>query len=92
MVWIGFTTYDAHMVIVATVPMDYGIRKAACSAAGFIDGFGYIGAGLVRVGTGWLVDRWGWNAEIYFWVISAFIAAGLMALLRTYKPPKNKYL
>lgn len=92
MALIGFTTYGAHVVMVATVPMDYGTRKAAGSATGFIDGFGYMGAGLVGVGTGWLVDRWGWNAGFYFWIIAAFIAAGLMALLWTYKPPKSKYL
>lgn len=89
---IGFTTYGAHVVMVATVPMDYGTRKAAGSATGFIDGFGYLGAGLVGVGTGFLVDRWGWNAGFAFWIVSALIAAGLMALLWTYKPPKGRYL
>lgn len=89
---IGFTTYGAHVVMVATVPMDYGTRKAAGSATGFIDGFGYLGAALVGVGTGFLVDRWGWNAGFYFWIAAAFVASGLMALLWTYKPPKGKYL
>ena len=92
MALIGFTTYGAHVVMVATVPMDYGTRKAAGSATGFIDGFGYLGAGLVGVGTGFLVDRWGWNAGFGFWIAAAFIAAGLMAFLWTYKPPKGKYL
>ena len=92
MALIGFTTYGAHVVMVATVPMDYGTRKAAGSATGFIDGFGYLGAGLVGVGTGLLVDRWGWNAGFYFWIAAAFIAAGLMTLLWKYKPAKGKYL
>ncbi len=89
---IGFATYGAHVVMVATVPMDYGTRKAAGSATGFIDGFGYLGAGVVGVCTGFLVDRWGWDAGFYFWIVAAFVACALMALLWTYKPPKGKYL
>lgn len=72
--------------------MDLGTRKAPASATGFIDGFGYAGVGLLVVGTGFLVDRWGWSARFGLWIAAALIAAGLMALLWTYKPPKGKYL
>jgi len=40
--------------------MDYGARKAASSATGFIDGVGYIGAALTGILSGWLTDVWGW--------------------------------
>ena len=89
---IGFAVFGAHVLIVAAAPMDYGTRKAAASATGFIDGWGYLGAGLQSVGTGLLVDHWGWSAGFAFWVVCAFLAAGLMVLLWRYKPPKREYL
>ena len=89
---IGFAVFGAHVLIVAAAPMDFGTRKAAASATGFIDGWGYLGAGLQGVGTGLLVDRWGWNAGFAFWIASAFLAAGLMAVLWRHKPPQRRYL
>jgi len=88
---VGFMTYGPHVLMVGTVPMDFGTRKAASSAAGFIDCMGYIGAALTGVGSGWLVDNFSWNAAFHFWVAGAFIAALLMALLWNYKPAKGKY-
>ena len=89
---IGFAVFGAHVLIVAAAPMDFGTRKAAAAATGFIDGWGYLGAGLQGVGTGLLVDRWGWNAGFTFWIACAFLGAGLMVLLWRYKPPKREYL
>jgi sugar phosphate permease len=83
---IGFVLYGAHVMIVAAAPMDYGTKKAAASATGFIDGWGYIGAGLECFGTGYLVDRWGWNAGFAFWIFSAFIAAAIMVIQWRYVP------
>lgn len=89
---IGFAVFGAHVLIVAAAPMDFGTRKAAASATGFIDGWGYLGAGLQGVGTGLLVDRWGWNAGFAFWIACAFLGAGVMVLLWRYKPPQRRYL
>jgi sugar phosphate permease len=89
---IGFVVFGAHVLLVAAAPMDFGTRKAAASATGFIDGWGYVGAGLQCVIVGLFVDRWGWDAGFIFWVISAFLAAGLMLFLWKHKPPKRKYL
>lgn len=88
---IGFMTYGPHVLMVGTVAMDFGTRKAAASAAGFIDCFGYIGAALTGIGSGLLIDKYSWNAAFYFWIAGAFIAAILMALLWNYKPVKSKY-
>jgi len=88
---VGFLTYGPHVLMVGTIAMDYGTRKAASSAAGFIDCLGYVGASLTGVGSGWLADKYGWNASFYFWVAGALIAAVLMAFLWNYKPEKGKY-
>lgn len=75
---IGFLTYGPHMIMVTALPMDLGTKEMAASTAGFIDGWGYIGASLTGVGTGFLLDHFGWNAAFYFWVTGAFIAAFLL--------------
>jgi sugar phosphate permease len=46
-------------ILTTAAPMDFRTRKAAASATGFIDGWGYLDAGLQGVGTGLQVDRWG---------------------------------
>ena len=89
---IGFFVFGAHVLIVAAAPMDFGTRKAASSATGFIDGLGYLGAGLQGIVTGLLVDRWGWTAGFAFWIVCAFLAAGVMILLWKYNPEKKDFL
>ena len=89
---IGFVTYGPHVLIVTTMPMDLGSRKASSSVTGFVDGFGYIGAGLTGVFSGWLVDNYNWNVAFYFWVISAIVAGILIITLWNYKPQGGKYL
>jgi len=84
-------TYGPHVLIVSILPMDLGTRKASSSVAGFIDGFGYIGAGLTSVFSGWLIDTYNWDAAFYFWVFSAIVASALMVTLWKYKPEKRKY-
>ena len=82
---IGFTTYGPHVLMVAALPMDLGTKEMASSATGFIDGWGYIGAALTGVGTGYLLDHFGWDYAFYFWVCGAVLAALLMAGLWNYK-------
>jgi len=88
---IGFMTYGPHVLMVTTMPMDFGTRKAAASAAGFIDGWGYIGAAITGVGSGWLIDNFGWNAAFYFWVLGALGAAVLMTTIWNYGAVKGEY-
>jgi len=52
---------------------------------------GYVGAALMGVGSGWLADRYGWDASFLFWVAGAFVAAILMALLWSYNAQKGEY-
>ena len=78
---IGFFTYGAHVLMVGHAAQDFAGRKAAASAAGFIDGFGYIGASMTGVFTGWLVDNYSWTAGFWYWIIAALIAAFIMLAL-----------
>ena len=78
---IGFCTYGAHVLMVGHAAQDFAGRKAAASAAGFIDGFGYIGAAMTGIFTGWLVDNYSWTAGFWYWIISALVAAFIMLAL-----------
>ena len=77
--------------MVAACPMDFGTRKAAASAAGFIDGVGYIGAAVTGVVSGYLVDNYGWNTAFYMWLGGALAAAALMLVLWNYRPKPREY-
>ncbi len=78
---IGFLTFGPHILIVGALPMDLGSRKAASSVTGFIDSMGYVGAGLTGVGTGWLIEKFSWDAAFYFWIVGALIAATMIAFV-----------
>ncbi|HBD07651.1 MAG TPA: hypothetical protein DCZ69_05275 [Syntrophobacteraceae bacterium] len=78
---VGFCTYGPHVLMVGHAAQDFAGRKAASSAAGFIDGFGYIGAAMTGVFTGWLVENFGWAAGFYYWIIAALVAAFIMVAL-----------
>jgi sugar phosphate permease len=75
---VGFCTYGPHVLMVGHAAQDFAGRKAAASAAGFIDGFGYIGAAMTGVFTGWLVETFGWYAGFYYWIIAALVAGFVM--------------
>lgn len=89
---IGFCVLGTQVILVGAVPMDFGTRKAAGAAAGFIDFFGYIGAGFAGIFSGWLTDHYGWASAFWFWIIASFVSALICAALWTYKPPPGKYL
>jgi sugar phosphate permease len=75
LLFVGFFTFGPHILLVAAIPADIGSRKAASSVTGFIDAMGYLGASLAGVGTGYLIDKFSWNAGFYFWIFGAIFAA-----------------
>ena len=82
---VGFFTFGPHILMVAAIPADLGSRKAASSATGFIDAMGYLGASLTGVGTGYLIEKFGWNAGFYFWILGAVFAAIMTLFIWNYK-------
>jgi len=75
----GAAAFGAHVLIVGAAPMDY----AGCesSVTGFIDAWGYVGAGATGLITGLLVDKLGWASGFGFWAASAFAGALILAIL-----------
>ena len=86
---IGFMLYGPHVIMVTAMPMDYGTRKAAGSATGFIDGMGYIGASITGITSGWLIDTFGWSAAFDFWIAAAIAAAIIMILVWKFRKTEN---
>ena len=78
----AFTCNATHSVLGAAAPMDFGGRKMAGFAAGFIDSFQYIGAGLAGIGIGRFVDAFGWNAWFYCMAPFGMLGGGLMIIMR----------
>jgi len=85
LLFIGFFTFGPHVLMVAAIPADFGSRKAASSVTGFIDSMGYLGASLTGVGTGYLIEKFSWDAGFYFWIIGAIFAAIMTLFIWVYK-------
>ena len=88
---IGFLTYGPSVMLTSTLPMEYASRKAAASAAGFIDGWAYIGAAVGSFLTGYLAQNLGWDYVFYMWIAGGFLAAVLIAFLWNYRPVNHEY-
>lgn len=70
---IGAFTYGPQMMIGGLCAVESSSKKVASAATGFTGSFGYIGAVLSATGTGFVVDKFGWNGAVYYWVLSAII-------------------
>ena len=89
LILIGLLNFAPHALLVSTIPMEFGTRKAASAATGFIDGWGYIGAAITTFTSGALIDAAGSWAAFLLWIIVALIG-GLVLLLDWKSLPERK--
>jgi len=75
----GFFVYGPQM-LVAVAAADFATKVASSSAVGLTGLLGYLGASVCGVGTGLLVDAYGWNGAIWLYAVSALIGGVLLAL------------
>lgn len=68
---IGFFTAGPQMFVGGICAVETGSKKVASAATGFCGIFGYFGAILSGIGTGYFIDNFGWEGALYFWIISA---------------------
>jgi OPA family glycerol-3-phosphate transporter-like MFS transporter len=85
-----FFLNGCHGLIAGTASMDFGGRKAAATAAGLLDGSQYLVGSLTGVLTGWLLDKFGWDAWAWSIILFALIAGGLMVSRWNALPKKAK--
>lgn len=76
---IGFFLFGPDSVVVATAAVDFGSKKGASSAAGFINGVGSVGAVLGGSLPGVISERWGW--ESLFYVLGSCVLVAALLLL-----------
>jgi OPA family glycerol-3-phosphate transporter-like MFS transporter len=89
---IGFLNFGPHALLVSTIPMEFGTRKASSAATGFIDGWGYIGAAITAYTSGALIETAGSGSAFALWIIVALV--GGLVLLFDWKsmPERREYL
>ncbi|MDD3593787.1 MAG: MFS transporter [Candidatus Gastranaerophilales bacterium] len=73
---IGIFTCGPQVLIGGLCAVESSSKKVASAATGFTGSFGYLGAIFSGIGTGFVVDKFGWNGAIAFWTLSAL--AGLI--------------
>ena len=78
---LGAFTYGPQMMIGGLCAVESSSKKVASAATGFTGTFGYIGAVLSATGTGYMVDKFGWNGALSFWIVSAIICIIICAML-----------
>lgn len=81
LILIAFTCNATHSILGTAAAMDIGGRKMAGFAAGVIDSWQYIGAGLAALGIGKLIDHFGWGAWLYFMAAFGVLGGCLMLVM-----------
>lgn len=79
LVGVGFLVYGPQM-LVGVAAADFASKKAAATATGLTGTFGYLGSTACGLGTGLIVDRWGWDGGFVFFIGSAVIGTVLFLL------------
>lgn len=79
LIGVGFLVYGPQM-LVGVAAADFASKKAAATATGMTGTFGYFGSTVCGVGTGLIVDKWGWDGGFVFFISSAVIATLLFIL------------
>ena len=78
---LGAFTYGPQMMIGGLCAVESSSKKVASAATGFTGTFGYVGAVLSAIGTGFMVDKFGWNGALSFWIASAVICIAICIVL-----------
>lgn len=78
---IGFMTFGPDTLVSATSAMDFGSRRGAATAAGFINGMGSVGAAIQGVLVGSVAHRMGWQAVFSLLIALSLVAAAIQATM-----------
>ena len=81
---VGFLVYGPQM-LVGVSAADFASKKAASTATGMTGTFGYLGSAICGVGTGLVVDKWGWDGGFIFFISAAVIGTLLFLFTWTHR-------
>ena len=74
----GLFLLGPYSLMAGAITLDVAGKRAAATAAGVVDGAGYLGASLVGIVIGGVAERWGWPAAFDL-IAGAGTAATLVA-------------
>jgi MFS transporter, OPA family, glycerol-3-phosphate transporter len=83
---VGFCTYGPHILMVGHAAQDFGKRRGAAGAAGFIDAIGYIGASLAGWGAGKLIDTQGYSTTFTIFGLAGLLGACTACIIWKHGP------
>ena len=78
---VGFFLLGPYSLVGGVVALDFGGRRTAGTAAGLLDGVGYLAATLAGVGVGNLLVHAGWSLAytvMAFLTVGAILVCGLL--------------
>jgi sugar phosphate permease len=76
---VGFLVYGPQL-LVGVCTADVSGKEASATANGLNGFMGYMGSIVSGVGTGWIVQHYGWNGGFYLFIGSAMIGAVLFTM------------
>jgi sugar phosphate permease len=79
MLCIGFLI-SGPQILIGVAAADFASKRAAATASGFTGTLGYAGTAIAGFGTGFLVDKYGWNSVFILIIFAAIFAALFLAL------------
>lgn len=78
---VGAFTYGPQMMIGGLCAVESSSKKVASAATGFTGSFGYLGAVFSATGTGFMVDKFGWDGALWYWIAAAVLCIGIVIVL-----------
>jgi sugar phosphate permease len=72
----GFLLLGPYSLVGGVAALDFGGRKTAGTAAGLLDGTGYLGATLGGVGVAWIVNKGSWGQA--YTIMAGLTAIGVV--------------
>lgn len=87
---IGFFTAGPQLLIGGLCAVESSSKKVASASIGFTGIFGYIGAVLSSMGTGYAIDKFSWLGAVGFWTASALICFAICIVLAVWEKKSIK--
>ena len=85
----GFFIFGPYsMVGGGVVALDFGGAQSAATAAGLLDGIGYLGASLAGIGVARVVAAWGWSTA--FDMLAGLAAAAVILTVPLWRRPAGQ--
>jgi sugar phosphate permease len=74
---VGLFLLGPYSLLAGALALDVSEKRGAATAAGIIDGAGYLGASLAGIVLGSVADRWGWPAAFDVVAAAALVATAV---------------